>query len=80
MDTVIFPYMILPILLETLFVKEKKFHVTNKERTAGKKSDFQLAIPHILLLVLDGYALFLFGEPVQAGLMTISRMRPLLGS
>ena len=29
-DTVIFPYMILPILLETLFIKEKKFHVTNK--------------------------------------------------
>ena len=58
-DTVIFPYMILPILLETLFIKEKKFHVTNKERTAGKKSDFQLAVPHILLLVLDGYALFL---------------------
>lgn len=50
--------MILPILLETLFIKEKKFHVTNKERTAGKKSDFQLAVPHILLLVLDGYALF----------------------
>lgn len=45
--------------METLFIKEKKFHVTNKERTAGKKSDFQLAVPHILLLVLDGYALFL---------------------
>ena len=29
-DTVIFPYMILPILLETLFIKEKKFHVTNR--------------------------------------------------
>lgn len=55
-DTTIFPYMILPILMETLLIKETKFHVTDKSRTVGKKSDIQFAIPHILLLAVDLYA------------------------
>ncbi|MDC7290150.1 glycosyltransferase [Blautia schinkii] len=58
-DTTIFPYMIIPILLESLFIKQKKFNVTSKTRTAGKNSDWQLAIPHILLLAFDLAALFI---------------------
>ncbi len=56
-DTTIFPYMILPILMETLLIKETEFHVTDKSRTVDKKSDLQFAIPHFLLLVVDIYAL-----------------------
>lgn len=57
-DTTIFPYLIVPIFLETLFIKQTKFNVTNKTRIAGKKSDWELAIPHMILLVLDLVALY----------------------
>lgn len=57
-DTTIFPYMIIPIFMETLFIKQKKFNVTNKKRDVGKKSDIQLAIPHIILLAVDLLALY----------------------
>lgn len=56
-DTVIFPYMIIPILLETLFIKEKKFNVTKKTREVSSRNDLQLALPQIILLVLDVIAL-----------------------
>ncbi|WP_130862559.1 glycosyltransferase family 2 protein [Bacilliculturomica massiliensis] len=58
-DTTIFPYMILPILMETLFIQQKKFDVTNKTRTVGKKSDLPLAAPHMILLLLDAAALLI---------------------
>lgn len=57
-DTVIFPYMILPILKETLFIRQTKFNVTNKTRTVQQSNDLMLALPQILLLGLDLLALF----------------------
>lgn len=57
-DTVIFPYMVIPILLETLFIKQKKFNVTQKTREVEVKSDLLLAVPHIFLLFGDLAALF----------------------
>ncbi len=56
-DTVIFPYMIIPILLETLFIRQKKFHVTQKTRTVETKSDVLLAFPQMFLLAADLLAL-----------------------
>lgn len=58
-DTVIFPYMIIPIFLETLFIKEKKFNVTQKTRSVSDSNNVQLAIPQILLLGFDALALFI---------------------
>ena len=58
-DTVIFPYMIIPILLETLFIKQKKFVVTKKTREVNHKSDLSLAIPQIILLAFDLLALLI---------------------
>lgn len=58
-DTVIFPYMIIPILLETLFIKQKKFHVTQKTREVETQSDLLLAFPHLILLAGNIAALFL---------------------
>lgn len=58
-DTVIFPYMIIPILLETLFISQKKFNVTQKTREVENRSDLLLAVPHIILLAGDLLALFL---------------------
>ncbi len=56
-DTVIFPYMVLPILMETLFIRQKKFIVTNKQRVVSEQNNMQLALPHIILLCVDVLAL-----------------------
>jgi len=49
-DTIIFPYMIIPILLETVGISQKKFLVTRKDRVASEtKANFELAIPHMIL-------------------------------
>ena len=56
-DTVIFPYMIIPVLLETLFIRQKKFNVTSKKRDTARHSDMMLAIPQMILLVFDVVAL-----------------------
>lgn len=66
-DTTIFPYLIVPIFLETLFIKQTKFNVTNKTRIAGAKSDWQLAVPHMILLGLDIVALYV---AVKAAFLT----------
>lgn len=58
-DTVIFPYLIIPILLESLFIRQKTFHVTKKTRQRGQCHDLQLALPHIMLLFFDVVALVL---------------------
>lgn len=49
-DTIICPYMIVPILLETIGLRQRKFHVTRKEKVTARSSRFRYAIPHIVLL------------------------------
>ena len=58
-DTIIFPYLILPILAETLFIKLKKFNVTDKSRSADSGGDLLLGLPHFILLLFNLYALVL---------------------
>lgn len=58
-DTTMFPYLIVPIVLETLYFKQRTFHVTDKRRVRGRNSSWKLAIPHMLFLVFDLAALFL---------------------
>lgn len=58
-DTVIFPYMIIPILLETLFIRQTKFNVTKKTRETGGQNNLILALPQMVLLALDVAALIL---------------------
>lgn len=58
-DTVIFPYLILPILAEFFFIKKTKFHVTNKTRSTESDSDLLLGVPHFFLLIADVFALFI---------------------
>ncbi|HPD88667.1 MAG TPA: glycosyltransferase [Oscillospiraceae bacterium] len=48
-DTIIFPYMIVPIFLESIGIRKRKFVVTNKNRNVDASSDFVYATPHILL-------------------------------
>lgn len=48
-DTIIFPYMIIPIFAETLGLKMNKFLVTPKNKPVSGKSEARYAIPHMLL-------------------------------
>lgn len=61
-DTIICPYMIVPVLLETLGLRQRKFHVTSKEKTTARSSRFRYAIPHIVLLAatVPGIAVCLY--------------------
>lgn len=57
-DTVLFPYLILPILLEAIGLRKREFHVTEKKRAINNNSDTILAIPHFILAVLSLVAIF----------------------
>ncbi|OPX50152.1 glycosyltransferase family 2 protein [Clostridium thermobutyricum] len=50
-DTIIFPYLIIPVFLETIGFKLKKFNVTSKKKVDNKNTQFKYAIPHIILLI-----------------------------
>ena len=54
-DTIFMPYLIMPVLLETLHIHEKKFKVTNKSKQGSdhKYKELRFAIPHIILLILS---------------------------
>ena len=58
-DTIIFPYLIFPIFLETLGVKLSKFAVTKKDRsTITSESNIRYAAPHIILIVFSLIGLY----------------------
>lgn len=49
-DTILCPYMILPIVAETLGIRKRTFAVTNKEKTITRSAKIIYAIPHSILL------------------------------
>ncbi len=60
-DTILAPYLCIPVLLETIGIKEKKFKVTSKVNEAQSfVSNIKYAIPHILLVVLSIAAIIRF--------------------
>ncbi|MGL4850333.1 MAG: glycosyltransferase [Clostridium sp.] len=63
-DTIIFPYLIIPIMLETIGIKLKKFNVTDKDKVHSKNTEIKYVIPHIVLLVAT-----IIGVLVTIGLM-----------
>ncbi|GAA0725541.1 glycosyltransferase [Clostridium malenominatum] len=50
-DTIIFPYMIIPVFAETIGLRLNKFAVTPKDKPITKNSEVRYAIPHIMLSV-----------------------------
>ncbi len=58
-DTIMFPYLMIPIWLEVLGLRKKEFSVTNKSRSKIEKSSAYMAAPHIILLVFSIVALVL---------------------
>lgn len=57
-DTVLFPYLMLPIMFEALGFKKRDFHVTEKKRTVNTESDLIMALPHMMLSLLSVAAIF----------------------
>lgn len=52
-DTIMFPFLVLPVLLETLGFKQRKFVVTQKTRDhVSSAQSFLYAIPHFILFAL----------------------------
>jgi len=50
-DTIMFPYLIFPIVLETLFIKQRKFIVTDKKRNkSSSRTPLLFGLPHLILL------------------------------
>lgn len=60
-DTILAPYLIIPVILESIGVRQMKFKVTrkNSDERQGEFS-FRYAIPHLLLLALSAAALIRF--------------------
>ncbi len=49
-DTILAPYLVIPILLETFGIKLKKFNVTEKSNKVAKNTRFIYALPNIIFL------------------------------
>ena len=58
-DTIMFPYLMVPILAEVFHIHKKEFVVTNKSKKQDDRADKLLAIPHFILLVLSVLSLIL---------------------
>lgn len=56
-DTIMFPYLIIPLFLETLGIKKRKFVVTKKNMETETTNMLVLALPHLMLLVASALAL-----------------------
>jgi len=53
-DTILAPYMIIPVIMESLGIKQKKFVVTKKTKDEKKKKfTLHYAIPHMILLAMS---------------------------
>lgn len=61
-DTIFMPYLIIPVLLETVGIKERKFKVTDKSETSndGRLYSIKYMLPYLILLTLSVLALIRF--------------------
>ncbi|HML45324.1 MAG TPA: glycosyltransferase [Clostridia bacterium] len=57
-DTVMAPYMVIPVFLETIGIQQKKFKVTDKKRKQSGNTPY--IIPHLIILGLSVAALVRF--------------------
>lgn len=63
-ETIMFPYLIVPVVIEAMGINMKKFSVTPKTAASAKNSQFKYAIPHILMSMFSAlgiaYCLYYF--------------------
>lgn len=56
-DTILFPYLMVPIIAEVLHIHKNEFVVTDKSKNQNNNVDKLLALPHIILFILSVVAL-----------------------
>lgn len=63
-DTIFAPYLVIPVILETVGIHQRKFKVTSKKKTSAGAGDLVYALPHLLLLLLSlaGMVRFVSGK------------------
>lgn len=52
-DTVMFPYLLIPVIAETFGLRMRKFAVTPKGNATSKNSQIKYAVPHMILAALS---------------------------
>lgn len=63
-DTILSPYLIVPVFLESVGIHQKKFKVTDKNKENSGTTNIRFMIPHLILTVLSVAAIlkFLYGK------------------
>lgn len=63
-DTILAPFMVIPVFLETIGIKQKKFKVTDKSSSKPQASNFAYIIPQLIMLGLSvaGLVRYLSGK------------------
>ena len=56
-DTIMYPYLVVPICKEALGIRKTQFDVTEKKRATIEERDLSLAIPHIILSICSIFAI-----------------------
>ena len=59
-DTIFMPYLIVPVLLETLHIHERTFKITSKTKSAKSRTEIWYALPHLMLIGLSIAAMIRF--------------------
>ncbi len=56
-DTIMFPYLLIPIWMETLGIRKKEFSVTNKSKATIEETPGYMILPHLILFIFSVIAL-----------------------
>ena len=59
-DTILAPYLVLPVLLESIGIHQHRFRVTDKKKRKGRTASLRFLIPHGILLALTLASLIRF--------------------
>ena len=59
-DTILAPYLIIPVLLESVGIHQQKFKVTDKKKRRQKTAGVRYLIPHGILIILTVVSLLYF--------------------
>lgn len=59
-DTILAPYLIIPVFLESVGIHQKKFKVTDKRKQRAKTTSARYLIPHGILIILTVLSLIRF--------------------
>ena len=59
-DTILAPYLILPVFLESIGIHQHRFRVTDKKKRKGRTASLRFLIPHGILLALTLASLIRF--------------------